>query len=82
MSASVTDLSRDPLPRKSQSSAERMQRYRKRQRRGQRIIRMQIGHVEIAALISMGFVAAGDREDVTAIECGLGSFIDQTLLGL
>jgi hypothetical protein len=59
-----------------------MRRYRKRQRRGQRLIRVQVGPVEIDALVERGFLGSGDREDTNAIEFGMGAFIDETLGGL
>ena len=61
------------------SAAERMRRYRKRQRRGQRIVRVQIGRNEIEALVLRGFLGPGDRQDVSAIEFGLSAYIDETL---
>jgi hypothetical protein len=61
------------------SAAERNRRYRKRQRRGQRIIRVQIGPAEIEALVSGGFLGPGDREDTSAIAFGMSAFIDETL---
>ena len=64
---------------KGSASAERMGRYRKRQRRGQRIIRLQIGPNEIEALVLRGFLGPGDREDPIAIEYGLSALIDQAL---
>jgi hypothetical protein len=60
-------------------AAERNRRYRKRQRRGQRIVRVQIGRKEIEGLVSMGFLGPGDREDISAIEFGMSAFIDETL---
>jgi hypothetical protein len=45
-----------------------MRRYRKRQRRGQRIIRVQIEPNEIEALVSRGFLGPNDREDTSAID--------------
>ena len=62
-----------------QSPAERMRHYRKRQRRGQRIIRVQIGPNEIEALVLKGFLGPGDREDTSAIEFGMSALIDQAL---
>ena len=62
---------------KASTSAERMRRYRKRQRRRQRIIRVQIGPAEIEALVSRGFLGPGDREDTTAIQFGMSAFIDE-----
>jgi hypothetical protein len=61
------------------SASERMRRYRKRQRRGQRIIRLQIGPNEIEGLVSRGFLGPGDREDASAIEFGMSAFIDEAL---
>ena len=61
------------------SAAERNRRYRKRQRRGQRIIRVQIGPTEIEGLISRGFLGPGDRADTIAIEFGMSAFIDEAL---
>jgi hypothetical protein len=79
MSTSAGDVSEDTSPRKSLSSAERMRRYRKRQRRGQRIVRLQIGPAEIEALVARGFLGPGDREDPIAIEYGLSVLIDDAL---
>jgi hypothetical protein len=67
------------IVKSSASAAERMRRYRKRQRRGQRIIRAQIGPNEIEALVSRGFLGPGDREDPIAIEYGLSVLIDDAL---
>jgi hypothetical protein len=67
------------LVKGSASAAERMRRYRKRQRRGQRIVRVQIGLAEIEALVSRGFLGPGDREDPIAIEYGLSVLIDDAL---
>jgi hypothetical protein len=58
-----------------------MRRYRKRQQRGKRIIRLQIGPAEIEALVSKGLLVPSDREDTSAIEFGLSAFIDETLGG-
>ena len=79
MSISVSDVPLDILPRKSPSSAERMRRYRERQRRGERIIPVHIGPAEIEALVSKGFIGPDDRQDPTAIEYGLSFLIDQAL---
>jgi hypothetical protein len=63
----------------SASAAERMRRYRKRKRRGQRIIRMQIGPTEIEALVAKGHLRPDDREDNIAIEFGLSVLIDEAI---
>jgi hypothetical protein len=64
---------------KGSTSAERMRRYRKRQRRGQRIIRVQVGSAEIDALVSRGLLGAADREDTGAIEFGMSALIDEMI---
>jgi hypothetical protein len=79
MSTSIGEVSPDTSPRKSQSSAERMRHYRQRQRRGERIIQLQIGPAEIEALVSKGFIGPDDRQDPIAIEYGLSALIDQAL---
>jgi hypothetical protein len=56
-----------------------MRRYRKRQRRGERIIQLQIGPAEIEALVSKGFIGPGDRQDPLAIEYGMSAWIDEAL---
>jgi hypothetical protein len=61
------------------SAAERMRRYRKRQRRGQRIVRLQIGPAEIEALVSRGYLGPNDREDTIAIQFGMSALVDQAL---
>jgi hypothetical protein len=65
----------------SATAAERMRRYRKRRRRGQRIIRMQIGPTVIEALVSKGFLGPNDREDNIAIEFGMSVLVDEALGG-
>jgi hypothetical protein len=79
MSTSVSDVPPSISSRRSQSSAERMRHYRQRQRRGERIIRVQIGAAEIEALVSKGFIGPDDRQDPIAIEYGLSVLIDQAL---
>jgi len=59
-----------------------MRRYRKRQQRGKRIIRVQIGPTEIEALVSKGLLLPSDREDAGAIEFAMSAFIDETLRAL
>jgi hypothetical protein len=76
----VSSLSQDTQT--SQSPAERMRRYRKRQRQGQRIIRVQIGPPEIEALVSKGFLGPGDRNDSVAIEFGMSALIDEAIRAL
>jgi hypothetical protein len=72
-------MSPDHSSKRLPSSAERMRHYRKRRRRGQRIIRLQIGLAEIDALVSRGFLRPNDREDTDAIVYGMSAFIDEAL---
>jgi hypothetical protein len=44
----------------AQSGAERMRRYRKRQRHGERCVRILIGVVEINRLIEKGYLGPGE----------------------
>jgi hypothetical protein len=63
-----------------QSAAERMRRYRKRQRRGERCVRIPIGTAEIDRLIEKGYLGPGEREDVEALEFAASSVISKALL--
>jgi len=63
-------------------AAERMRRYRKRQRRGERIVRVRLGPDEIEALVSRGYLSAGERDDAIALQFGMSCLIDETLGGL
>jgi hypothetical protein len=56
-----------------------MRRYRKRRRRRQQIIRMQIGLTEIEALVARRFLLPGDREDTSAIAFAVSALIDEIL---
>jgi hypothetical protein len=56
-----------------------MRRYRKRQRHGQRVIRVQIGRAEIEALVSRGFLGPDEREDTGAIQFGMSVLIGEAL---
>jgi hypothetical protein len=64
-----------------QSAAERMRRYRNRQKRGFRIVRIQIGVAEIEGLIERGYLSRGDKENVKAVEFATNDFVFETLLG-
>jgi hypothetical protein len=63
------------------SAAERMRRYRKRQKRGFRIVRVQTGLAEIEGLIERGYLKRGDRENVHAVESATNDFVFEALLG-
>ena len=59
-----------------------MRRYRKRQKRGFRIVRIQIGLAEIEGLIERGYLPRGDKENVKAVEFATDDFLSEALLGL
>jgi hypothetical protein len=63
-----------------QSGAERMRRYRKRQRDGERCVRILIGRAEIDRLIDKGYLGPEEREDADALEFAASSFISEALL--
>jgi hypothetical protein len=56
-----------------------MRRYRKRQRHGRRLIRVQIGPTEIEAVVTRGFLRPSDGQDIGAIEFALSALIDEAL---
>ena len=62
------------------SAAERMRRYRKRQRRGQRVVRVQIGPIEIDGLIDKRYLAPDDKENTEALEFAVGAYVSDSLL--
>jgi hypothetical protein len=64
---------------RSRSPAERMSLYRKRQRRRQRCIRIQIGVPEITALVEKGYLDPAERENVESLEFAASSFIADSL---
>jgi hypothetical protein len=59
-----------------------MRRYRKRQRDGERIVRVRLGPNEIEALVSRGYLSPGERDNADAIQFGMSCLIDETLGGL
>jgi hypothetical protein len=59
-----------------------MRRYRKRQKRGFRIVRIQIGLAEIEGLIERGYLSRGDKENVKGVEFATNDFVSETLFGL
>ena len=73
----MSEISKDAA-----SAAERMRRYRKRQKRGFRIARIQIGLAEIEGLIKRGYLSRGDKENVKAVEFATNDFLSEALLGL
>ena len=59
-----------------------MRRYRKRKKRGFRIVRIPIGLAEIEGLIERGYLSRGDKENVMAVESATNDFLSEALLGL
>ena len=57
-----------------------MRRYRKRQRRGQRCIRISIDAAEVAALAEKGYLDLVEREDIGALEFAMSAFLSDALL--
>jgi hypothetical protein len=56
-----------------------MRNFRKRQRRRQRCIRIQIGVPEIAALVEKGYLDPAERENIESLEFAASSFISDSL---
>jgi hypothetical protein len=56
-----------------------MRRYRKRQRRRQRYIRIQIGVPEITALVENGYLDPAQKENIESLEFAASSFIADSL---
>ena len=59
-----------------------MRRYRKRRKRGFRIVRSQIGLAEIEGLIERDYLSRGDRENVKAVESATNDFFSEAPPGL
>ena len=66
--------------RPAQSGAQRMRRYRKRQRRGLRSVRIVISRAEIDRLIEKAYLGPAEREDAEALEFAASSFLSDALL--
>jgi hypothetical protein len=56
-----------------------MRRYRKRQRCGERCVRVLIGVAEIDRLIEKGYLGPAEREDVEALEFAASSALSALL---
>jgi hypothetical protein len=56
-----------------------MRRYRKRQRHGERCVRILIGVAEIDRLIDKGYLGPGEREDVEALGFAASSALSEIL---
>jgi hypothetical protein len=61
------------------SVAERMRAYRKRRRRGARSLWIQLDATAIGLLITKGYLEQGLRNDLTAIQFAINSFLDDAL---
>jgi hypothetical protein len=57
-------------------SAIRMRRWRRRQRKGLRIVPLAIRDREVTFLIRHGFLAPGDHDDRRAIAFAMGKVLD------
>jgi hypothetical protein len=64
---------------RSPSPAERMRAYRKRRRRGARSLWIQLDATAIGLLITKGYLEQGLRNDLSAIQFAINSFIDDAL---
>jgi hypothetical protein len=67
--------------RTSQSPAERMRLYRRRRRRGRRVVRVEIDAAEVEALVRRGYLEPKDREDASAIEAAANAAMSDLLAG-
>jgi hypothetical protein len=72
-------LSGEPLTseisKDAASAAERMRRYRKRQRRGFRCVEVQVGQAELDGLVAKGYLPEDKRQDVHAIKSAVNDLI-------
>jgi hypothetical protein len=57
------------------SAAERMRRYRKRQRRGFRCVEVLVGRAELDGLVAKGYLPPDKRQDVHAIKSAVNDLI-------
>ena len=60
--------------------AARMRSYRRRRRYGIKSLQIQVGQGEIEALIAMGYLARGNREDREAIHGAVIDFLRDKLV--
>jgi hypothetical protein len=60
-------------------AAVRMRLYRKRRRRGMRLVRTQLDVTDIEALIHKGYLDRASRDDRDALEFAVNSFVDDAL---
>jgi hypothetical protein len=61
------------------TAAERMRLYRRRRRSGARSLRIQLELAAIGALVSKGYLEQGLRNDPSALQFAINSFIDEAL---
>jgi hypothetical protein len=66
-------------PATRSAAAERMRRYRERQRVGLRCLMIELRVTEIGALVRNGFLKADARNDLRSIEMALYEFLERTL---
>jgi hypothetical protein len=65
---------------KTSAPAERMRLYRNRKRGGLRVVPLQVRESERKALVRMGLLAEGTREDRDAIAEAIYRFFDKHLV--
>jgi hypothetical protein len=65
---------------KCSPAAERMRRYRERQRDGLRCLIIELRETEIDTLARNGFLKADARNDLRAIEMALYEFLERNLV--
>ncbi len=68
-------MNRTPTP-----GAERMRRYRRRERSKRLLVPVVLEPAEITALMRRGYLLAGDRENIAEIEAAVNSFIAEALV--
>ena len=66
-------------PTAPSAAAERMRRYRQRQRDGLRCLMIELRETEIDALIRNGLLAAENRHDYDSVQSALYAFLDHAL---
>jgi len=65
-----------PTPTES-AAAERMRRHRERRRKGLRCLTVQLRETEVDALIRLGFLSSGQRDDRRAIVKAVHGLLDK-----
>jgi hypothetical protein len=77
--AELTVIPPTTEPAARSPAAERMRRFRQRQRQGLRCLTIQLRETEIDALVRKGLLNAEMRNDLAAVSEALYAHLDQTL---